>query len=211
VSDKPKLEVVTQKIVPADALDMDNLWLDPKLGDGITDTHWHAVPVDKPKDFFRVHPDPNYRRRTEIYTHKPEGAIEEQHYIVHPRMQGRIEEARPATVVACIYRDGTPRLWPLKFARAGEKDNDVWTSARNAAKEALTKWVKLLWVRRAYKTREARPGYAPDPDWNKLPPWDELVTLGFGVHGVIHGTDHPIYRDLMGEAPKSGDDDGNDQ
>jgi hypothetical protein len=89
VSEKPKLEVVTPKIVPADALDMDNLWLDPQLGDGITDTHWHSVPVDKPKDFFRVHPDQNYRRRTEIYTHKPEGAIEVQHYIVHPKMHRR--------------------------------------------------------------------------------------------------------------------------
>jgi hypothetical protein len=208
MTEKPDLKIVTPKIVPADALDMNDLWLDPALGDGITDTHWHSIPVDKPKDFFRVHPDPAYRRRTEVYTHKPEGAIEEQHYVLHRNMRGRILEARPATIVTCIYRDGSPRLWVLKFPKSGERDNEAWTSARQAAREAMTKWIKLVWVRRAYQIREARPGYAPEPDLSKLPPFDDLVTLGLGAHGIIYDINHPIYRDLMGDAPKSAGDDG---
>jgi hypothetical protein len=71
---KPKLEVVR------DAQDIEALWLDPGLGDGITDTHWHQIPIGKPKNFFRVHPDKMFRRKTEIYVHKPEDAIEEQYY-----------------------------------------------------------------------------------------------------------------------------------
>ena len=30
--------------------------------------------------------------------------------------------------------------------------------------------------KRSYLTRDALPGYAPDPDWRKLPPFNELVT-----------------------------------
>jgi hypothetical protein len=73
----------------------------------------------------------------------------------------------------------------------------------------MEKWVKLVWARRAYHTREAMPGYAPDPDYNKLPPFNELIKLAFGANGIITDADHPIVRDLFG-APRSreGDDDG---
>jgi hypothetical protein len=190
---------------PPDAQDFESLWLDPALGDGITDTNYHSVPVGKPKDFFRLHPDPGYRRRTEIYTHKPEGAIDEQHYIVGPSMQGRIPEARPCTLATVIYRDGSPRIWPLKFPKDGERDNDAWVSARSAAKIGLTKWIKLVWVRRAFLTRDAQPGYAPDPDWSKLPPFNDLAKLAFGEHGIINDTSHPIYRELFGMPSQAGD------
>jgi hypothetical protein len=197
---------------PGDAADFTSLWLDPGLGDGITGTSYHAIVVGKPKDFFRTVPDAAYRRRTEIYTHKPEGAIEDQHYIIAPAMRGRIEEARPCTIVTVIYRDGTPRLWPIPAPRDGERDNEAWISARRAAKAALTKWVKLVWQRRSYKTRDAQPGYAPDPDFAKLklPPFDNLVALGFGESGVIRDENHPIYRELFGSAPVKTDDDDAD-
>ena len=61
----------------SDATDIEALWLDPGLGDGIVNVSLHAVPVGKPKDFFRTVTDPAYRRRTEIYVHKPEGVIDE--------------------------------------------------------------------------------------------------------------------------------------
>jgi len=120
---------------PKDAEDIEALWLDPGLGDGITDTHWHQIPIGKPRNFFRVHPAKAFRRKTEIYVHKPEGAIEEQYYIIALAMRGKILEARPCVIVPCIYRDGSPRLWPIMFPRPGEKDNDAWTSARKVISE----------------------------------------------------------------------------
>jgi hypothetical protein len=30
---------------PEDALDINSLWLDPALGDGLVDVHFHLVPV----------------------------------------------------------------------------------------------------------------------------------------------------------------------
>jgi hypothetical protein len=54
------------------------------------------------------------------------------------------------------------------------------------------------------------PGYAPDPDWSKLPPFNDLVKLAFGEHGVIHDTSHPVYRELFGMPAQAGDTDGDD-
>ena len=199
-----KLDLVP---VPADALDLAELWLDPALGDGLVDVRFHEVPIGKPKNFFRVNPDPTYRQLTEIYVHKVEGQIDEEHFIIAAPMRGRIAEAQRCTLVTVIYRDGSPRLWPLKLPKDGERDNEAWISARKAARNAMDKWVKLIWQRRAYLTRDALPGYAPDPDWTKLPPYNELVRLAFGEHGIIRDEDHPIVRELFGAPPKKPDDD----
>jgi hypothetical protein len=192
-----------KKIEPApDALDINSLWLDPALGDGLADVHHYHIPTGKPRDFFRVNPDPAYRRLTEIYTHKAEGQIDEQNYIIAAPMRGQIEEARRCTLVTVLYRDGSIRLWPLKLPRDGERDNEAWQTARAAAKTAMERWVKLVWVRRSYQTRDAQPGYAPDPDYSKLPPFDELVKLAFGEHGIIRSSDHRIVQDLFGVPQK---------
>lgn len=163
--------------------DFSKLWKDPGLGDGITTGSFHTIPVGKPKDFFRTHPSPDYRRQCEIYVHKPEGAIDEQAYIIAPNLQGRIPEAHPATIVTVIYRDGSLRLWPIKHPRDGDKDNDAWASARSIARLGIDKWIKLLWLRRGYVSRDAQRGYAPDPDWSKAPPFDDLVAIAFGDNG----------------------------
>jgi hypothetical protein len=132
MSDKPDL-----KVVRPDADDLAGLWLPTGLGDGLTDTHIYRIPIGKPRDFFQVCPDENYRRKCEVYTHKVEGQIEEETYIIDASMRGEIEEARPCTLVVCIYRDGTVRLWALKLPKDGEKDNEAWKTARAAARTAM--------------------------------------------------------------------------
>jgi hypothetical protein len=206
---KPKLEIVSP---PSDALDLSDLWLDTNLGDPLTSTYQHSIPVGKPKDFFRVHPDRSMRRHVEIYVHKPEEAVEEQHFIVNKSMQGRLLEARPAILVVCIYRDGSLRVWPLRLAKEGEKDNDAWKSARNAARKAMSTWIRIVWARRAYEIREAHPGYAPDPDLKVIPPFEQLVMKAYGSQGIISDPDHFMVRELMGAPPQSraGSEDGDD-
>jgi hypothetical protein len=102
-------------------------------------------------------------------------------------------------------------LWPLKSPRDGERDNEAWISARSCAKMAMDKWVMVVWVKLAYQTRDAQPGYAPEPDYTKapfkLPPFEELVTASVGEHGIIRDVSHPIYRELFGIAPAQADDD----
>jgi hypothetical protein len=71
----------------------------------------------------------------------------------------------------------------------------------------MDRWVKLVWVKRAYQTRDAQPGYAPDPDFSKLPPFNELVRLALGEHGIIKDEKHPVFRELFGMPKKADDDD----
>jgi hypothetical protein len=211
---KPKKQKTTKttssNAAPADAQDFASLWFDPGLGDGITDAHHHSIPVDRPKDFFRVHPNKEFRRKTEVYTHKAEGVVGETHYIIAPSMRGRIGEARPCTIVVAIYRDGTLRLWPIKHPREGERDNEAWITSRNIARRAIDQWVKLLWVNRSFQSRDAQEGYAPDPDWSKLPSFDELVRVAFGAHGVIRDESHQMFKDLFGLPSKKAEGGGDD-
>ena len=50
--------------------------------------------------------------------------------------------------------------------------------------------------------REAQPGFASEPDWKKLPTFDQLMKQAVGPNGIIRDTNHPIYRELMGAASK---------
>jgi hypothetical protein len=193
---------------PPDAADLSGLFVDTGQGDPLTETVVHAIAVDKPKDFFRVHPDPSYRRRCYVYTLKVEGQVEEFHYIVAESMRDLVPEAKLCLVTTCIYRNGALRLWLLKLPKEGEKDQLAWSTARAAARDALTKWTKIVWVGSKYNTRSAVEGYAPDPDVSKIPPFERLVELAFGAHGVIRDESHPVYGEqILGAAVEKSDDD----
>jgi hypothetical protein len=193
---------------PPDAVDLAGAFVDMGQGDPLTETVIHSIPVDKPKDFFRVHPDPAYRRRCFVYTLKTEGQVEEHHCIVTESMRDLVPEAKLCLIAVCIYRNGAPRLWLLKLPKEGEKDQNAWITARAAARNALTKWTKIVWVGNGYQTREAEDGYAPEPDWTKLPSFERMVELAFGAHGIIRDESHPIYRDhVIGASKKKSDDD----
>jgi hypothetical protein len=193
---------------PADAADLSGLFVDTEQGDPLTETIIQGIAVDKPKDFFRVHPDPAYRRRCYIYTLKIEGQVEEHNYIVAEPMRDLVPEAKLCLVTTCIYRNGALRLWLLKLPREGEKDQLAWSTARAAARDALTKWTKIVWVGSKYDTRSALEGYAPDPDVSKIPPFERLIELAFGAHGVMRDENHLVYREqILGAAAKSSDDD----
>jgi hypothetical protein len=103
--------------LPDDTSDIARLF-DSSLGDPLTEGKFVSIAIGKPKDFFRTHPDPAYRPRAEVYAHKPEGVIDVQYYIVDPKMRGLMAgEARPCLLVTVIYRDGSPRLWPIMMPR----------------------------------------------------------------------------------------------
>jgi hypothetical protein len=201
----PNLNLKLVAAVASDAVDIASLWLDPGHGDVLAETHHHSIAVGKPKGFFRVNPDTAYRRICEMYVHKIEGKIDETFYLIAPSMQGVLDEAQKCVLCTVINREGVPRLWALKLPMDG-RDNEAWSSARSAAREAMTTWVKLKWDGRAYLTKAAQPGYAPEPNYSKLPPFDDLVGLAFNKHTIITSTEQPIVRDLLGAKPEGGDD-----
>lgn len=190
-----------------DAFSIEQLWIDDGLKDPLTTEHFHDIPIGRPRDFFRTVRDPAFRHEAEIVTIKSENEIGEQYYLVGPTVRGLIEEAQPCIIVVTVDRMGSPRLWPLKRPRSGEKDNAAWISARAIARSGLDYWVKAIWRARSYVERRAEVGYAPDPDFSKLPPLNELIRLVFGDNGIIRDETHPVYRDLFGRAQLPGSDD----
>ena len=42
------------------------------------------------------------------------------------------------------------------------------------------------------------PSLFTKPDFSKLPPFDELVRIAFGPHGIINDVKHPVARALLG-------------
>src|SRR5215472_15702288 len=101
---------------PPDADDIAKLWIDTGLGDALTAEHVYSIPIGKPRDFFRTHPDSAYRARAEIYVQKSENVIGEQFYQIGPSMRGRIDEARPCILVCVVDRTGASRLWPIMLS-----------------------------------------------------------------------------------------------
>jgi hypothetical protein len=196
-------ERIVQFPGPNDLDDIGSLF-EPDLGDPITESAILNIPIGKPRDFFRTHPDKAYRRRTTIYIHKPEGVVDTQYFIVSPAMQAMqcfLEEARPCNLVVIVDRTGSPRFWPIPLPRDGEHDFVAWQTAREVVRRGIACWVRPVWVKRAYVAREALEGYAPDPDWAKLPPYDVMVRKAFGENGVIRDEQHPMYQELRGAKP----------
>ena len=77
---------------PSDATDIASLWIDTGLGDPLTKEQHHHIPIGRPKDFFRTHPESAYRARGEIYVHKSENVIGEQFF--RPCQDNRVARER---------------------------------------------------------------------------------------------------------------------
>jgi hypothetical protein len=190
-----------------DTFDIEQLWIDDGLKDPLATEHFHDIPIGRPRDFFRTVRDPSFRHEAEIVSIKSENVVGEQFYLVGPTVRGLIEEARPCIIIVTVDRTWSPRLWPLKRPRPGERDNAAWISSRAIARSGLDYWVKALWQGRSFVERRAEAGYAPDPDFSKLPPLNALIRLAFGDNGIIQDETHPVYRDLFGKAQLPGGDD----
>jgi hypothetical protein len=205
---KPKSDkqsTIVKFTPPPDAEDIAGLFDDPLLGDGLTDPdELLSVPLGRPKSkFIRVHPDKDYRRRAHVYVNKVDGEYGEEYYIVDPKMLKHMrEDVQPCVLVTYIDRAGNPGIWLLKLPRDDQKDCTAWQTARMAARKCIDIWGKPAWTGRAYKVRPAAAGYAADPDWSKLPPFEKLLSLALREGGVIRSPDHPAYRDTIGLPPE---------
>ena len=175
----------------------------PRAGDGITETVRHSIPFGKPRDFFRLHPDPAYRRKVEIYRHKTEDAIEEEYFVFAGSMKGTLKRQRPtrslcasiATALRASGRCGCPRKGNETTKRGPRRAPPPRRRSQNGSSCSGG---------RAFVTREAKPGYAPDPAWEKLPPFEELLIKAFGEKNIIRDSSHSMYRNLIGDKPTEG-------
>jgi hypothetical protein len=188
-----------------DLADIESLFINPTNGDGITSPGLLSVPVGKPDrhNFVRAHPSQEYRRHAVMIPMKGKEGFDETYYFVQPELAKELElDVKPYVLSLLVDRVGNLRIWPIRLAAEDEKDNAWWESARAAVRRAIDTWVRVIPSKTCYHTRDAMEGYAPEPDWEKIKPFAELIKIAFAPHGIIRDLEHPIVRELFGKAQR---------
>jgi hypothetical protein len=201
-SGAPKLSVVPPA---SDFADIDNLWINPMHGDGITSPGTLKIPVGKPSkyDFFRAHPGSDYRRHAIMIPIKEREGFDDTFYLVTPALAQELAlDGKPYVISLLMDRIGNLRIWPIRLAMENEKDNRWWESARMAVRRAIDLWVRVIPGKDCYHTVDANAGYAPEPEWDKVKAFNELISIAFAPNGIIKDLDHPVVRDLFGKAQR---------
>ena len=157
------------------------------------------VPVRKPnrQEFFRVHLDPAYRCPVAVLDLK----TERETYLVTPEVASAIpSEIKVVQLTACINRQGVPFLWSVPIPSEDGRENAWNSTAREAAARTETKWVRMVanMSAGAYDVYEA-PGEIADPNWPDHT-FQKLLEVAFGNGRLIDKVDHPVLKQLLGQA-----------
>ncbi len=156
-----------------------------------------SVPVNKPnkQQWVRVHPDATYRLDVAIIEMKEGNHM----YVVEPSLVPELAtEVTFATLFTAITREGNPFLWPVKLPDPEGRPNSWNESAREAASEAITSWVRVQanMAIGAYEYWVA-PGDLAQPKFPDLS-FAELLAIAFKGDRFIETLDHPVVGRLRG-------------
>lgn len=156
-----------------------------------------AVRRTRPREYFRVHPDPAMSLTTAVVFDREE--MRNDVFLVAPNMRDAlVGETRPALLVLCINRQDVMFVWPLPLPVDG-RQNDWHERARLALERGKTRWTRMaadmtLGTYRLYEPVEGQP----DPVWpNKS--LQEILEVAFAGK-VIDSMDHPFVRRIQGRA-----------
>ncbi len=159
-----------------------------------------TVPVRKPRkqDFIRTHPSEEYRLTTVILELKDERS---ESYLIAPELRDElVGQAVPVTMFLAINRQGTLSLWPCRLPDPTGRANAWHESALEAAYLAQSKWIRVTadMSLGAYRIFQAT-GELPEPEWPEEG-LGELLRIAFKGGRYIDSVDHPVLKDLRGEA-----------
>ena len=155
------------------------------------------VPVRKPgrQEYFRTHPDEEYRMPMAILELKEEREF----YAVVPAVAKALPgETRTAELRFCITRAGTAFLWAVPLPTADGRENAWHKTARIAVEHSEREWVRMVANMGAgcYDILVAPPGLS-DPVWPEASLAD-LLRVAFGNGRLIDTIDHPVIQRLRG-------------
>jgi hypothetical protein len=198
---------MTTKVVPAadvgiesgaapDPFDLANLVVPQDYVSGVVKVLEVTVRKPRSQEFFRTHPDPEYRRNLFCFDSQADGKT----YVVPPQFVPlMMREAVQKTVYTIITMQETLILWPVPTPTDG-RSNDYWDSAHRAAEKGKKGWVKIKADPGlgAYQIYDAEDPTLPDPVLPKET-FQELIRVGFRDR-LIDSADHPIIRKLHGRS-----------
>lgn len=157
-----------------------------------------TVPVRKPspQEFFRVHPDEDWRLDTALIEIKADREV----YLVAPEIWPLFpNECTPRTLYTTIDRRNVVTLWHVRLPDENGRLDDWSRSAHEAADLATEKWVRMSsdMALGAYRIDVAL-GEFPEPVWPTGVTFGDLLQIGFKGK-MIEDLDHPVLRRLRGE------------
>jgi hypothetical protein len=184
-----------------DAFDFDNidaLRVDQNYAElGAAKKSLTLVPVRKPgpQVWFRIHPE------LKFVTTLFKSETEREWYLVTPTARPFLEEeARAWAIYTGITTHGSVFLWPVQLPDAEGKLNAWHDSAHEAARQAMQVWTRIRASRDLGGYQAFTPtGRLDEPAWPEVT-MTELMRLAFKQR-VIDKYDHPILKQLRGEAP----------
>jgi hypothetical protein len=156
-----------------------------------------AVRRPRPREYFRVHPDPTMSLTTSVVFDREE--MRNDVFLVAPNMRDVLMgETRPVLLVLAITRQDTVFVWPLPLPVDG-RQNDWHERARLGLERGKTRWTRMaadmtLGTYRLYEPIEGQP----DPVWPNRP-LEEILKVAF-ADKVIDSVDHPFVRRIQGRA-----------
>ena len=101
------------------------------------------------------------------------------------------------TLFLVTTRAGAISLWPVTVQAPGDRQNEWVSTARAAAEEAQTKWIRL------YNNDKKSYGFRyADGDWGE-PVWPEedyrtILQVAFRGRPFISDHNHPVVMSLLG-------------
>jgi hypothetical protein len=175
------------------------------LAEGAEDVQSDAVGLGRPKrsDWIRTHPDPSHcRPLTLLENPKRKWSF----FGVAADLQGLEEldgELATFTAITTVTLNGDMLLWILRRG-GGFGGENLWVeSAKEAARQARTAWVRVKAGTDRYKKVVAR-GKLSEPDFRG---WSFQDVLTRALKGrMITTVDHSVLRMLRGETEGAGHD-----
>ena len=158
------------------------------------------VPVKKPNKqaFFRVRTEPEYRCDVLLLEHGEEREL----YLVTNSASAEVSGiAQPYRLHVYITRQNALCLWPTRLEGIDGRTNAWWSSAREAAAQAMSGWIRIEPDMSAgsyviYVPEDT--SVLPDPEWPDLSMKD-ILRLAFKDR-LIDSPDHIVLKKLRGAA-----------
>jgi hypothetical protein len=144
--------------------------------------------------YFRVHPLPEYQLDTAIIKWDDDRQV----YLIAPECRRfLINDSKRVRLYYYITDTGAIGLWDVGLPAEFGKSCLWWDTAHAAAREAMTKWIRISTDNRAnmYKTFE-HTAMKDEPAWPDLT-MTQILELAF-TGRIILDADHPIIKRLMG-------------
>jgi hypothetical protein len=182
-----------------DQLNPESFRLDQsELDQPVAKTALNSIAIRKPDrlEFFRIHPDPEYRMGPVPFISLKQSR---EYYLVEPPLHHKLRplEYWIGYIFLAINREGRPFFWIVPTQSPTGRVSDWYNSALDAVDLAKHSWVQLIADQSAglYTVALAEEDLG-EPEWPELN-FQELIRIGF-KRRTVNSLEHAVFKQLRG-------------